>query len=79
MPLYLLLGGHGEVVGGHGVDEAFSVGLSEGGPALDLKVGKGIVGGQNQGYRGCFASLLALAMVTVKLHLGTHFCTSSSS
>ena len=73
MPLCLLLGGHGNVVGGHGVDKAFSVGLGEGGPGLDLKVGKGIVGGQNHGYSGCFALLPALAMVTMKLRLGTHF------
>ena len=49
MPLHPLLGGHGEVVGGHVVDKAYGVGLGEGGPGFDHKVGKEVVEGQNHG------------------------------
>ena len=41
--LHSLLGGHGEVVGGHVVDKVFCVSVDEGAPQLDLKIGKEVV------------------------------------
>ena len=68
LSLYVLLGGHGVVVGGHVVDKVFGASLMRLPKSLTIRLAKKLLEGKITALGGCFPLLPALTMVRMKLH-----------